>query len=156
MKKYIWILIIVIITCTGCTKPKAEKKYVKNTIEEVVDFNKAHVNYINATQNYMEIQTWDFKTILINFLDNYLEQSNENLKFSEGDYVNIINIKEERYENGNIFYFADKNTTIEKCSNVVKENKTKYYDEDNYEEEDKPLVDEVLEEKKDDYNYGKR
>lgn len=154
MKKFICILIIIMITFSGCIKTKDVKKYTNNTIEKKVDFYRAHVNYINYVQNFMEIQTWDFNTIIINFLDNSLSSTNEKLDFDEGDYVVIINVKEDKYENGNIFYFADKDTIICRCSVTMEENKTQYDNKNNYEEEEKPLVNEVIEEKNDDYNYG--
>lgn len=164
MKKVICILMIIVIFFTGCFEDKNKKTYDNNIIETNIDFYRAHVNYINFVQNYMEVQTWDFNTIIINFLDNSLSCSNEKLDFDEGDYVVIINVKEDKYENGNVFYFADKDTIICRCSVITEENKTQYddknnndknnYDKNNYDEEEKPLVNEVIEEKNDDYNYG--
>lgn len=160
MKKIICALIIIVITFSGCFENKNKEKCSNNIIETNIDFYKAHVNYINFGQNYMEVQTWDFNTIIINFLDNSLCYSNEKLDFEEGDYVVIINVKEDKYENGNIFYFADKDTIISRCSVMMEENKTQYDDKnkDNgnkYVEEEKPLVNEVIEEKNNDYNYRK-
>ncbi|CDM70203.1 Hypothetical protein CM240_3086 [Clostridium bornimense] len=154
MKKLICILMIIVLFFTGCLEDKNKRTYDNNIIETNIDFYRAHVNYINFVQNYMEVQTWDFNTIIINFLDNSLSYSNEKLDFDEGDYVVIINAKEDKYENGNIFYFADKDTIISRCTVITEENKTQFDDKYNYVEEEKPLVNEVIEEKNNNYNYG--
>ena len=92
---------------------KQEK--IKYTTES--DFIKCHVNKVDYTQNYMEIQTFDFKTVSINFLDNSLKL-NRKFNFKEGDWVNIIGVKSlER--NGVKFYFLDNRSII---NSLAKEN----------------------------------
>ena len=112
MKKVICILIILVVIFNGCFQNKAEMKQSNNIIETNINFYKAHVNHINFDMNYIEVQTWDFNIIVINFLNNSLSNSNEKINFNEGDSVVIINAKEDKKENGNIFKFADKDTII--------------------------------------------
>ena len=77
-----------------------------------VDFIRCHINKIDYKFNYMEIQTFDFETITINFLDNTLDGSNPKFNFKEGDWGVILNAKE-LTRNGSKFYFADKDTVIQ-------------------------------------------
>lgn len=77
-----------------------------------VDFIRCHINKINYQFNYMEIQTFDFETIIINFLDNTLDGNNPKFNFKEGDWGVILNAKE-LTRNGSKFYFADNDTVIQ-------------------------------------------
>ena len=151
MKKVICILIILVVIFNGCFQNKTEMKPSNNIIETNINFYKAHVNHINFDMNYIEVQTWDFNIIVINFLNNSLSNSNEKINFNEGDSVVIINAKEDKYENGNIFYFADKDTIISRCSVTIDDEKKENKDID---KKEKPIINEVLEEKNDNYNYN--
>lgn len=77
-----------------------------------VDFIRCHINKIDYKFNYMEIQTFDFETITINFLDNTLDGNNPKFNFKEGDWGVILNAKE-LTRNGSKFYFADNDTVIQ-------------------------------------------
>lgn len=114
-------------------------------------FIRARVNDIDYKFNVMTVQTWEFKNISINFLDNtlkdYISGANGKFNFSEGDYVAILNIKKEE-RNGSTFYFATKDTVIQKCNTGVELLKN-----DAYISQKNNIVDQL--EVDNDYNYKK-
>ena len=85
-----------------------------NNYTKGINFIKCHINKIDYQFNYMEIQTFDFETIIINFLDNTLDGNNPKFNFKEGDWAVVLNAKSLN-RNGSTFYFADGDTVIQKC-----------------------------------------
>lgn len=119
------------------------------------DFLRCHVNKVDYTQNYMEIQTFDFKTVSINFLDDSLKL-NRKFNFKEGDWVNIIAVKSLK-RNGAKFYFLDNSSII---NSLVEENDGAKITEDPKEEidvikETNDILEKLPSNKEEgNYNYG--
>lgn len=109
----------------------------KNKDYNSLDLYKCYVLKVNTEFKYIEVQTWDFDYITINFL----EDMNQ-VDFSKGDVINLYNVKKKVINKSN-FYFADKDTKIDMyLKNAVnKSNITKSYIKENIKEENN-------------YNYG--
>ena len=83
-------------------------KVANNKDYNMVTLDKCYVTKINKEFNYVELQTWDFKYITINFLGNSIKSFNYNL----GDNITLYNVKRKEI-NSSFFYFVDKDTEIE-------------------------------------------
>ena len=73
-----------------------------------VTLEKCYVYKIDKEFNYIELQTWDFDYITINFLGSSIYNFNYDL----GDNITLTNVKR-KCINDTYFYFADKDTEIE-------------------------------------------
>lgn len=116
-----------------------------NNYTKGISFIRCHINKVDYDFNYMEIQTFDFETIIINFLDNSLSKDNPKFNFSEGDWAVVLNAKS-LSRNGSTFYFADGDTVIQECdpnpvSTIVTDRKAE------------EILDKI--QIREDYNYGK-
>ena len=111
--------IAIAITCIGVmgsisikgSNKKSNVKIAKvanNKDYNMVTLDKCYVTKINKEFNYVELQTWDFKYITINFLGNSIKSFNYNL----GDNITLYNVKRKEI-NSSFFYFVDKDTEIE-------------------------------------------
>ena len=107
-----------------------------------VSFISSHVNKVNYKFNYMEVQTPDFEIITVNFIENSLYDSNPKFNFEEGDWVAILDVKEET-RNNSTFYFADRDTVIQDM--YLEEASNTYIPQES-------IVDQ-LEDEDEDYNY---
>ena len=85
-----------------------------NNYTKGINFIRCHINKVDYDFNYMEIQTFDFETIIINFLDNSLSKDNPKFNFKEGDWAVVLNAKS-LTRNSSTFYFADSDTVIQEC-----------------------------------------
>ena len=97
----------------SATNKKESVKVAKIANAKNKDYNslaldKCYVLKVNTEFKYIEIQTWDFEYITINFLESSMDQVN----FSKGDVINLYNVKK-KVINKNNFYFADKDTKID-------------------------------------------
>ena len=107
-----------------------------------VSFISSHVNKVNYKFNYMEVQTPDFEIITVNFIENSLYDSNPKFDFEEGDWVAILDVKEET-RNNSTFYFADRDTVIQDM--YLEEASNTYIPHES-------IIDQ-LEDTQEDYNY---
>ena len=107
-----------------------------------VDFIGSHVNKVNYKFNYIEVQTSEFEIITVNFIENSLYDSNPKFNFEEGDWVAILDVKEET-RNNSTFYFADRDTVIQDMH--LKEVDNTYIPHES-------IIDQ-LEDEDEDYNY---
>lgn len=112
----------------------------KNKDYNSLDLDKCYVLKVNTEFKYIEIQTWNFEYITINFLED-MDQVN----FSKGDVINLYNVKKKVINKTN-YYFADKDTKIDMYfKNAVNTNKvTKSYIQESVKESVK----------ENNYNYG--
>lgn len=108
----------------------------KNKDYNSLDLYKCYVLKVNTEFKYIEVQTFDFKYITINFLED-MDQVN----FAKGDVINLYNVKKKVINKSN-FYFADKDTKIDMyLKNAVNTNRvTKSYVKESVKENN--------------YNYG--
>lgn len=108
----------------------------KNKDYNSLDLYKCYVLKVNTEFKYIEIQTFDFKYITINFLEDM-----DQVDFSKGDVINLYNVKKKVINKSN-FYFADKDTKIDMyLKNAVNTNRvTKSYVKESVKENN--------------YNYG--
>lgn len=142
--------IAIAITCIGVMgsisiKGSNKKSNVKIAkVASYSDYNtvtldKCYVTKINKEFNYVELQTWDFKYITINFLGSSIY----NFKYDLGDNITLTNVKR-KCINDTYFYFADKDTEIEvnTFNTEVKTNNT-------------PVVNNIINDlqEDEDYNY---
>ena len=128
----------------SATNKKESVKVAKIANAKNKDYNslaldKCYVLKVNTEFKYIEIQTWDFEYITINFLEN-IDQFN----FAKGDVINLYNVKKKVINKSN-FYFADKDTKIDMYfKNAVNTNKvTKSY-----------IQESVKKKEETNYNYG--
>lgn len=108
----------------------------KNKDYNSLDLYKCYVLKVNTEFKYIEVQTFDFKYITINFLEDM-----DQVDFSKGDVINLYNVKKKVINKSN-FYFADKDTKIDMyLKNAVNTNRvTKSYVKESVKENN--------------YNYG--
>lgn len=111
----------------------------KNKDYNSLDLDKCYVLKVNTEFKYIEIQTWDFEYITINFLEDM-----DQVDFSKGDVINLYNVKKKVINKTN-YYFADKDTKIDMyLKNAVNTNKvTKSY-----------VQESVKKKEETNYNYG--
>lgn len=111
----------------------------KNKDYNSLDLYKCYVLKVNTEFKYIEVQTFDFKYITINFLE-----SMDQVNFAKGDVINLYNVKKKVINKSN-FYFADKDTKIDMYfKNAVNTNKvTKSY-----------VQESVKKKEETNYNYG--
>ena len=128
----------------SATNKKESVKVAKIANAKNKDYNslaldKCYVLKVNTEFKYIEIQTWDFEYITINFLEN-IDQFN----FAKGDVINLYNVKKKVINKTN-YYFADKDTKIDMYfKNAVNTNKvTKSY-----------IQESVKKKEETNYNYG--
>lgn len=142
--------IAIAITCIGVMssisiKGSNKKSNVKIAkVASTSDYNmvtleKCYVYKIDKEFNYIELQTWDFDYITINFL----ESSIYNFNYDLGDNITLTNVKR-KCINDTYFYFADKDTEIKvnTFNTEVKTNNT-------------PVVNNIINDlqENEDYNY---
>ena len=143
--------IAIAITCIGVmgsisikgSNKKSNVKIAKvasSSDYNMVTLEKCFVTKIDKEFNYVELQTWDFNYITINFLGSSIYNFNYDL----GDNITLTNVKR-KCINDTYFYFADKDTEIEvnTFNTEVKTNNTI--------PETNNIVDQIQENK--DYNY---
>lgn len=106
----ICVVIVGTINIKGSNKKSNIKiaKVASNKDYNTVTLDKCYVTKINKEFNYVELQTWDFKYITVNFLDNFIKSFN----YSLGDNITLYNVKRKEINNS-FFYFVDKDTEIE-------------------------------------------
>ena len=83
-------------------------KIASSSDYNTVTLEKCYVTKIDREFNYIELQTWDFDYITINFLGSSIYNFNYDL----GDNITLTNVKR-KCINDTYFYFADKDTEIE-------------------------------------------
>ena len=115
-------------------------KVASSSDYNMVTLEKCFVTKIDKEFNYVELQTWDFNYITINFLGSSIYNFNYDL----GDNITLTNVKR-KCINDTYFYFADKDTEIEvnTFNTEVKTNNTI--------PETNNIVDQIQEDE--DYNY---
>ena len=107
-----------------------------------VTLEKCYVVKVDKEFNYIELQTWDFDYITINFLGSSIYNFNYDL----GDNITLTNVKR-KCINDTYFYFADKDTEIE-LNNFDTETKTT-----NVIHQTENIIDDLQE--NEDYNYNR-
>ena len=132
--------IIGTISIKGSNKESSVKiaKVASTSDYNTVTLEKCYVYKIDKEFNYIELQTWNFDYITINFLYNSID----NFNYDIGENINLHNVKR-KCINDTYFYFANNDTKIEvndfnteiKISNKittppVKEDITKDLEED--------------------------
>lgn len=102
--------IIGTISIKGSNKESSVKiaKVASTSDYNTVTLEKCYVYKIDKEFNYVELQTWDFDYITINFLYNSID----NFNYDIGENINLHNVKR-KCINDTYFYFADKDTEIE-------------------------------------------
>ena len=102
--------IIGTISIKGSNKESSVKiaKVASTSDYNTVTLEKCYVVKIDKEFNYIELQTWDFDYITINFLGSSIYNFNYDL----GDNITLTNVKR-KCINDTYFYFADKDTEIE-------------------------------------------
>ena len=115
-------------------------KVASSSDYNTVTLEKCYVYKIDKEFNYIELQTWDFDYITINFLDDSIKSFNYDL----GDNITLTNVKR-KCINDTYFYFADKDTEIEVNKFNIESNINNTIPETNN------IVDQIQENK--DYNY---
>lgn len=143
--------IAIAITCIGVmgsisikgSNKKSNVKIAKiasSSDYNMVTLEKCYVYKIDKEFNYVELQTWDFDYITVNFLSDSIDSFDYDL----GDNITLTNVKR-KCINDTFFYFADANTEIEvnTFNTEVKTNNTI--------PETNNIVDQIQEDE--DYNY---
>ena len=114
-------------------------KVASSSDYNMVTLEKCFVTKIDKEFNYVELQTWDFDYITINFLENSIDDFDYDL----GDNITLTNVKR-KCINDTYFYFADKDTEIKvnTFNTEVKTNNT-------------PVVNNIINDlqEDEDYNY---
>ena len=82
-------------------------KVASSSDYNTVTLEKCYVTKIDREFNYIELQTWDFDYITINFL----EDSIDSFDYDLGDNITLSNVKR-KCINDTFFYFADNDTEI--------------------------------------------
>ena len=102
--------IIGTISIKGSNKESSVKiaKVASASDYNTVTLEKCYVYKIDKEFNYIELQTWDFDYITINFLEDTIDSFDYGL----GDNITLSNVKR-KCINDTFFYFADKDTEIE-------------------------------------------
>lgn len=134
--------IIGTISIKGSNKESSVKiaKVASTSDYNTVTLEKCYVYKIDKEFNYVELQTWDFDYITINFL----EDSIDSFDYEIGDNITLTNVKR-KCINDTFFYFADKDTEIE-VNNFDTETKTT-----NVIPQPENIIDDLQE--NEDYNY---
>ena len=101
--------IIGTISIKGSNKESSVKiaKVASSSDYNTVTLEKCYVTKIDREFNYIELQTWDFDYITINFLEDTIDSFDYDL----GDNITLSNVKR-KCINDTFFYFADANTEI--------------------------------------------
>ena len=115
-------------------------KVASSSDYNTVTLEKCYVYKIDKEFNYIELQTWDFDYITINFLEDTIDSFDYGL----GDNITLTNVKR-KCINDTYFYFADKDTEIEVNKFNIESNINNTIPETNN------IVDQIQENK--DYNY---
>ena len=137
----ICVVIVGTINIKGSNKESSVKiaKVASTSNYNTVTLEKCYVYKIDKEFNYIELQTWDFDYITINFLGSSIYNFNYDL----GDNITLTNVKR-KCINDTYFYFADKDTEIEvnTFNTEVKTNNT-------------PVVNNIINDlqEDEDYNY---
>ena len=102
--------IIGTISIKGSNKESSIKiaKVASDSNYNTVTLEKCYVVKVDKEFNYIELQTWDFDYITINFLEDTIDSFDYDL----GDNITLSNVKR-KCINDTFFYFADKDTEIE-------------------------------------------
>ena len=133
--------IIGTISIKGSNKESSVKiaKVASASDYNTVTLEKCYVYKIDKEFNYVELQTWDFNCITINFLEDTIDSFDYDL----GDNITLSNVKR-KCINDTYFYFADASTEIEvnTFNTEVKTNNT-------------PVVNNIINDlqEDEDYNY---
>lgn len=133
--------IIGTISIKGSNKESSVKiaKVASTSDYNTVTLEKCYVVKVDKEFNYVELQTWDFDYITINFLENSIDDFDYGL----GDNITLSNVKR-KCINDTFFYFADASTEIEvnTFNTEVKTNNT-------------PVVNNIINDlqEDEDYNY---
>lgn len=133
--------IIGTISIKGSNKESSVKiaKVASASDYNTVTLEKCYVYKIDKEFNYIELQTWDFDYITINFLEDTIDSFDYDL----GDNITLSNVKR-KCINDTFFYFADKDTEIKvnTFNTEVKTNNT-------------PVVNNIINDlqEDEDYNY---
>ena len=133
--------IIGTISIKGSNKESSVKiaKVASASDYNTVTLEKCYVYKIDKEFNYIELQTWDFDYITINFLEDTIDSFDYDL----GDNITLSDVKR-KCINDTYFYFADKDTEIEvnTFNTEVKTNNT-------------PVVNNIINDlqEDEDYNY---
>ena len=133
--------IIGTISIKGSNKESSVKiaKIASTSDYNTVTLEKCYVYKIDKEFNYVELQTWDFNCITINFLEDTIDSFDYDL----GDNITLSNVKR-KCINDTYFYFADASTEIEvnTFNTEVKTNNT-------------PVVNNIINDlqEDEDYNY---
>lgn len=133
--------IIGTISIKGSNKESSVKiaKVASDSNYNTVTLEKCYVTKIDKEFNYVELQTWDFDYITINFLEDTIDSFDYGL----GDNITLYNVKR-KCINDTFFYFADASTEIKvnTFNTEVKTNNT-------------PVVNNIINDlqEDEDYNY---
>ena len=102
--------IIGTISIKGSNKEGSVKiaKVASTSDYNTVTLEKCYVYKIDKEFNYIELQTWNFDYITINFLEDTIDSFDYDL----GDNITLSNVKR-KCINDTYFYFADNDTEIE-------------------------------------------
>ena len=136
--------IIGTISIKGSNKESSVKiaKVASTSDYNTVTLEKCYVYKIDKEFNYIELQTWDFDYITINFLEDTIDSFDYGL----GDNITLSNVKR-KCINDTFFYFADKGTEI-KVNTFNTETKTT-----NVIPQPENIIDDLQE--NEDYNYNR-
>lgn len=136
--------IIGTISIKGSNKESSVKiaKVASTSDYNTVTLEKCYVYKIDKEFNYIELQTWDFDYITINFLEDTIDSFDYGL----GDNITLSNVKR-KCINDTFFYFADKDTEI-KVNTFNTETKTT-----NVIPQPENIIDDLQE--NEDYNYNR-
>lgn len=134
--------IIGTISIKGSNKESSVKiaKVASDNNYNTVTLEKCYVYKIDKEFNYIELQTWDFDYITINFLEDTIDSFDYGL----GDNITLSNVKR-KCINDTFFYFADASTEI-KVNTFDTETKTT-----NVIPQPENIIDDLQE--NEDYNY---
>ena len=134
--------IIGTISIKGSNKESSVKiaKVASTSDYNTVTLEKCYVVKVDKEFNYIELQTWDFDYITINFLEDTIDSFDYGL----GDNITLSNVKR-KCINDTFFYFADNDTEI-KVNTFNTETKTT-----NVIPQPKNIIDDLQE--NEDYNY---
>lgn len=117
-------------------------KVASSSDYNTVTLEKCYVYKIDKEFNYIELQTWDFDYITINFLEDTIDSFDYGL----GDNITLSNVKR-KCINDTFFYFADASTEI-KVNTFNTETKTT-----NVIPQPENIIDDLQE--NEDYNYNR-